>query len=319
MRIMAVVFFSSSTFGAWVFNYPAIASPSPEIFQNQDTSANSKAIELPEAGGYSEVTRVPNVEETRTLETQVDRGKVKMPVLKLTDLTPVSGTAAELLPVEHLQAQNPVPEGKPEAGVYSEGTRVPNIEATRVLETQVDRGEVKMPVLKLTDLTPVFGTAAELLPVEHLQAQSPVPEGKPEAGVYSEGTRVPNIEATRVLETQVDRGEVKMPVLKPTDLTPVSGTAAELLPVEHLQAQSPVPEGKPEAGVYSEGTRVPNIDATRVLETQVDRGEVKMPVLKLTDLTPVSGTPADLLPLEGLQAQSPVPEKNPDFPEVPPQ
>ena len=178
MRIMAVVFFSSSTFVAWVFNYPAIASPSPEIFQNQDTSANSKAIELPEAGVYSEVTREPNVEVTRALETQVDRGKVKMLVLKLSDLTPVSGTAAELLPVEHL-AQNPVPEGKPEAGVYSEVTRIPNVEATRVLETQVDREEVKMPVLKLTDLTPVSGTAAELLPVERLQAQNSVPEQTP--------------------------------------------------------------------------------------------------------------------------------------------
>ena len=180
MRIMAIVFFSSSTFVAWVFNYPAIASPSPEIFQNQDTSANSKAIELPEAGVYSEVTREPNVEVTRTLETQVDRGKVKMPVLKLTDLTPVSGTAAELLPLEHLQAQSPVPEGKPEAGVYSEVTRVPNVEATRVLETQVDRAEVKMPVLKLTDVTPVSGTSADLLPVERLQAQSPVPEQTPD-------------------------------------------------------------------------------------------------------------------------------------------
>ncbi|MEG4959395.1 MULTISPECIES: outer membrane beta-barrel protein [unclassified Microcoleus] len=180
MRIMAVVFFSSSTFGAWVFNYPAIASPSPEILQNQNTSANSRAIELPEAEVYSEVTRVPNVEETRTLETQVDRGEVKMPVLKLTDLTPVSGTAAELLPVEHLQAQSPVPEGKPEAGIYSEVTRVPNVEATRVLETQVDRGEVKMPVLKLTDLTPVSRTPADLLPLERLQAQSPVPEKNPD-------------------------------------------------------------------------------------------------------------------------------------------
>jgi len=180
MRIMAVVFFSSSTFGAWVFNYPAIASPSPEISQNQDTSANSKAIELPEAGVYSEATRVPNVEETKTLETQVDRGKVKMPVLKLTDLTSVCGTAAELLPVEHLQTESPVPEGKPEAGIYSEVTKVPNVEATRVLETQVDRGEVKMPVLKLTDLTPVSRTPADLLPLERLQAQSPVPEKNPE-------------------------------------------------------------------------------------------------------------------------------------------
>jgi len=180
MRIMAVVFFSSSTFVAWVFNYPAIASPSPEIFQNPNTSANSKAIELPEAGVYSEATRVPNVEVTRTLETQVDRGKVKMPVLKLTDLTPVSGTAAELLPVEHLQAQSPVPERKPEAGVYSEVTIVPNVEVTKTPETQVDRAEVKMPVLKLTDLTPVSGTAAELLPVERLQAQSPVPEKTPD-------------------------------------------------------------------------------------------------------------------------------------------
>ncbi|MEG3959322.1 outer membrane beta-barrel protein [Microcoleus sp. herbarium2] len=181
MRIMAVVFFFSSTFGAWVFNYPAIARPSPEIFQNQNTSVNSKAIELPETGVYSEVTRVPNVEVTRALETQVDRGKVKMPMLKLTDLTPVSGTAAELLPLEHLQAQSPVHEGKPEAGVYSEvTTRVPNVEATIVLETQVDRGEVKMPVLKLTDLTPVSRTPADLLPLERLQAQSSVPEQTPD-------------------------------------------------------------------------------------------------------------------------------------------
>jgi len=180
MRIMAVVFFSSSTFVACVFNDPAIARPSPEIFQNQNTLANSKAIELPEAGVYSEVTRVPNVEVTKTPETQVDRGKVKMPVLQLTDLTPVSGTAAELLPVEHLQAQIPVPEGKPEAGVYSEVTRVPNVEVTKTPETQVDREEVKMPVLKLTDLTAVSGTAAELLPVERLQAQSPVPEQTPD-------------------------------------------------------------------------------------------------------------------------------------------
>ena len=114
MRIMAVVFFSSSTFVACVFNDPAIARPSPEIFQNQNTSANSKAIELPEAGVYSEVTRVPNVEASRVLETQVDRAEVKMPVLKLSDLTPVSGTAAELLPVERLQAQSPVPEKTPD-------------------------------------------------------------------------------------------------------------------------------------------------------------------------------------------------------------
>jgi hypothetical protein len=181
MRIVAVVFFCSSTFVAWVFNYRAIASSSPEPLQNQNTSASAKAFETPEAGVYSEVTTVPTVEVTRLLETQVERGEVKMPTLKPTDLTPVSRTAAQVLPLERLQTQSPVLEEKPEAGVYSEVTTVPTVEVTRLLETQVERGEVKMPTLKLTDLTPVSRTAAELLPLERLQAQSSVLEEKPDS------------------------------------------------------------------------------------------------------------------------------------------
>ena len=115
MRILAVVFFYSSTFVAWVFNYRAIASPSPEPLQNQNTSASAKAFETSEAGVYSEVTTVPTVEVTGLPETQVERGEVKMPMLKPADLTPVSRTVADLLPLERLQAQSPVPEEKLES------------------------------------------------------------------------------------------------------------------------------------------------------------------------------------------------------------
>jgi hypothetical protein len=115
MRILAVVFFCSSTFVTWIFNYRAIASPSPEPLQNQNTSASAKAFETPKAGVYSEVTTVPTVEVTRLLETHVERGEVKMSTLKPTDLAPVSRTAADLLPLERLQAQSSVLEEKPES------------------------------------------------------------------------------------------------------------------------------------------------------------------------------------------------------------